>query len=142
LQLAELIIRTATDLIFVTRPPGGHFDLTGLQGGVLARACRRSFALMCHIRESEGISRTGISKVVSALVEKGFVERGTLVSHRQVVVIRATPQGHEYVDQLSAARASELAYFLGLRSSEEQAVLRQAAIIQEAMNERIRWKRK
>ena len=140
LELAELIIRTAIELVFVTRPAGGHFDLTGLQGRVLARLCRQPFALMCRLRESEGVSRTGISKVVSALAEKGFVQRGTSVRESQVVVIRAAKRGRKYLGQLSAA--ADLAYFLGLHSIEEQAVLRQAAGIQDAMNERIRWRRK
>lgn len=142
LELAELVIRTAIELVFVTRPAGGHFDLTGLQGRVLARLCRQPFALMCRLRESEGVSRTGISKVVSALAEKGFVQRGTSVRESQVVVIRAAKRGREYLGQLSAVRAADLAYFLGLHSIEEQAVLRQAAGIQDAMNERIRWRRK
>ena len=80
--------------------------------------------------------------MVSALAEKGFVQRGSLVKERQLVVIRAAERGRDHVTQLSAARASDLAYFLGMHSIEEQAVLRQSASIQEAMNERIRWKRK
>lgn len=113
-----------------TSKSDSRLDLESLQGRILQTLTRRPWASVALLADMGDVSAMAVSKAVTALERKGWVERQPhpCGDHRRRTVA-ATEQGAQLVGEIEAARARDAAGALVYVAAADHATLREAAAV-------------
>lgn len=128
LDAARLVISAAAQLVAATRMSDSRLDLESLQGRILQALTRRPWASIALLADMGDVSLMAVSKAVTALEHKGWVQRQQHPSgdHRRRSVV-ATESGVQVVGEIEAARAYDAAGALLYLPTADQTALIAAA---------------
>jgi DNA-binding MarR family transcriptional regulator len=88
-----------------------------------------------ELAEYEKVQPPSMTRVITALEERGFVQRAPHPTDRRQVVLTVTDDGRHLVDQFRRRRDAWLAMRLRELTPQERAVLRAAAPILEKLSQ-------
>lgn len=80
----------------------------------------RSSRCLSDLAARQHVSLATMSKIVSGLVERGYVERGLEGSDRRYITLRLTPKGQRFFDKAYAHAHAKIVARLAALSSEER----------------------
>jgi len=109
--------------------------LSDTQLAALATLERRGEMTPSELADHEKVQPPSMTRVIAALEEHGLVRRAPHATDRRQVVLTATAQGREVVDQSRQLREAWLAMQLRELTQQELATLRAAAPILEKLSQ-------
>jgi DNA-binding MarR family transcriptional regulator len=109
--------------------------LSDTQLAALAALERHGAMTPGELADHEKVQPPSMTRVITVLEERGLVVRTPHATDRRQVVLTATEQGKEVVQQSRKLREAWLAKRLRELSPEERALLRQAAPILEKLSQ-------
>ncbi len=109
--------------------------LSDTQLAALAAMERHGDMTPGELAEHEKVQPPSMTRVISALEERGLVMRGPHATDRRQVVLTATQAGRDVVQQSRQLREAWLAQRLRELTPQERAVLRAAAPILEKLSQ-------
>jgi DNA-binding MarR family transcriptional regulator len=110
-------------------------DLSDTQLAALAALERHSAMTPGELADHEKVQPPSMTRVITALEERGLVMRAPHASDRRQVVLTVTERGREVVQQSRRLREAWLARRLRELTPQERAALRAAAPILEKLSQ-------
>jgi DNA-binding MarR family transcriptional regulator len=127
-QVAELLLALARARRWVTRLAGDEPAPLGMSGVSALAEVRRSGPMrLGDLAARERIAPPTLSRIVTGLVEHGYVERTPDPDDARASLVRVTAAGEELLSGLRSRRTAELAARLSRLAPEDRDVLLGAA---------------
>ncbi|GAB2823201.1 MarR family transcriptional regulator [Actinoallomurus bryophytorum] len=115
------------------RAEGGH-SLTATQIAALGAVARHEALTPGELAEHEKVQPPSMTRVIAQLEDKGLLTRSPHPTDRRQVILSLTPAGDKLFKEERRRKEAWLAQRLGELTSEERAILRQAAPILERIS--------
>jgi DNA-binding MarR family transcriptional regulator len=115
------------------RAEGGH-SLTATQIAALGAVARHEALTPGELAEHEKVQPPSMTRVIAQLELKGLLTRSPHPTDRRQVILSLTPAGDKLFKEERRRKEAWLAQRLGELTSEERAILRQAAPILERIS--------
>jgi DNA-binding MarR family transcriptional regulator len=115
------------------RAEGGHF-LSATQIAALGAVARHEALTPGELAEHEKVQPPSMTRVIAQLEDKGLLTRRPHPTDRRQVILSLTAAGDKLFKEERRRKEAWLAQRLGELTSEERAILRQAAPILERIS--------
>ncbi|HET6965380.1 MAG TPA: MarR family transcriptional regulator [Acidimicrobiales bacterium] len=121
-SLVDALLSASRALVAVAARSLGAYEgeVTLAQYRVLVVLCSLGPQRVVDLAEALAVTQPNATRICGRLSHKGLVRRSRSSADRRTVRVSVTPEGHQVVDQVSAARRQELGRIVGNMTSEHR----------------------